>query len=225
VIDVKNNVPFPISQRFVDGAGNPATGKAPTVTIYQQTRGGGGTVTVSKIVNSAVMTELDPATPSGVYYYSWTPSAVGYYYINIDETTLPARFFDEILVGNNDDLDLSTHLMTLANEGQPVTLGAGAGQITFTDTLMEGATPVSSSTVRAFNAFTVIDGSSNKFTRVDYTTVVAQALTSSTGSFTMSLNPGYYLLQTVDQNGALATFYMNVVDATHITLQQTPINP
>lgn len=225
MIDAKVNVPFFIVQEILDGSGNPATGKTPKVTIYQEVIAG-STISLTKIVNLASMTELDAATPAGIYAYSWTPSVVGQYSVKVDETTIPAHFFYEVLVGNNNDVELSTRLMNLANEGQPVTLGPGAGQIIFTDTLMEGSTPVTNATLRFYNATTIIDsGNSNKTTQIDFSSQIAEALTSSTGSFQVALNPGYYFFTTIDQNGAQPVWYLSLVTATTFTLQQTPINP
>ena len=224
MLDAQVNTAFLITQRFIDGSGNPATAVSPTVTIKQQPTDGTSQTYVATPVNAAAMFSMG----SGVYGYWWTPTLATTYDMDIDETTIPAHFFESLLAGNSTDLGISTHILALSNKGQDVVLSSTAGSVLFTTTMTLNGTAVASTTVRFFNATNYTDNTSVVRTTIDFTTEVAQAATSVTGGLSVQLNaiPGYYAMQFIDANGAQDTWYIKYNSGTGTwNVTTSPQNP
>lgn len=216
MLDGKINVAFVIAQRFLDSSSNPVTsGITPTFTIYDQT-------TYTQQATGSLAHQIN-----GIWKAtSWTPINVGLYDILIDETTIPRHFYASILIGNSDDNTLATKIISLSNKGQDVILGAGGGQITYSNTLTFNAAPLASTEIRVFGASTFTASTGAKATVIDYTTAISKQSSNSLGAYTFYLNPGYYALEFVDPNDGLNVFYISWNSGTSTwTTSLTPINP
>jgi len=216
MLDGKVNTAFTIDQRILDSAGNPVTsGITPTFTIYDQTaytQQATGTLT-HKI--------------NGIWASSaWTPTLVGLYDVCIDENTIPRHYYVTVLIGTSDDNSLATHILSLANKGQDVTLGSGAGQVTYENTLNYNGAPLQNTTIGVFNATTFVASNGARGTVIDYTTEVSKQQTNTLGAYTFYLNPGYYALTFTDSNGGTNVFYINYnTNNATWTTSSIPINP
>lgn len=216
MLDGQVNTAFVIDQRILDSGGNPVTsGITPSFTIYDQaTYTQQSTGTLAHRIN-------------GIWASSaWTPTLVGLYDICIDETTIPAHYYVTVLIGNSNDNALSTHILSLSNKGQDVSLGAGAGVLTYSSELTYNGAPLQNTVIGVFNASTFTASGGAKGTVIDYSTEVSKQTTNTLGAYTFYLNPGYYALTFVDSNGGTNVFYINYnTNNATWTTSSTPINP
>lgn len=213
MLDLQVAVAGSISIRIFDAAGNPATGSVtPVLTIYDE-----ATYTLQATINMTFKV-------SGIFSASWTPPAVGLYDLCIDESTIPFHFYTTVLVGNSDDENLAAHILNLSNAGQEVTLGAGSGQVTYTNGLTFNGNPLQNVEVRCFQAQTVTASGGTKYTHITASPMYAHTNTNTLGSFTLYLDPGYYVLQYIDSNDGFNTVYINYSGGAWTT-STTEINP
>lgn len=214
MLDANVNTTYLVSVRIFGSDGSPSSSASPVFKVYDQ-----ATYTLQATINMAFRVD-------GIYTCTWQPAAVGYFDVCIDEPNIPRHFFTTLLVGNSDDGSLSTHILNLSNKGQDVSLGAGVGKITYTNTLTFQGNPLQNTEVRVFQAQTMTTSGGTKFTHILTGTMYAKTNTNSLGSFTLYLDPGYYVLQYIDPNDGFNTQYINYNTSTSTwTTSSTEINP
>lgn len=214
MLDANVNTTYTIAQRIFDATDSPDTTASPTVLIYDQaTYTLQATITMTHRIN-------------GIYTCTHTFTAVGLYDICIDESTVPRHFYATVLVGNSDDVSLAAKILNIANIGQNAELGAGSGQVTYANILTYNGNPLQATEVRCFNAYTATLPNTTKATVTDTSSMVAKQTTNTVGSFTLYLNPGYYVLQFTDPNDGFNVWYINYNTGSGTwTTSTTPINP
>jgi hypothetical protein len=140
-------------------------------------------------------------TAAGIYKYSFVPALAGLYLVSIHETTSGGYFDSEFQVGGS----LIDRIYNLANQGQSVSLGAGAAAFTYTNTLTVGGIPKPGVVINVYVAQDT-NGSDGSAV-VDLQTVIATTTTDGSGNFTINVNKAYYALHYLI-NGVFSQTYI-----------------
>jgi len=137
---------------------------------------------------SSQITVTADGTSAGIYTYTFTPTIPGVYIVSIYETTTKAYVDSVYRVGGS----VFDRIMNLANKGQDISIGAGSGGLSYSNTVTLAGVPQAGVVVYAYKAQDALAPDQSAI--VDLQTVIAKTTTAGDGSFTLQLTTGYFAL-------------------------------